>query len=115
MSATVALTCSSRARPQTSWLARSRSWWASGCGSSAACASACASSTKSTVCQGVSVPPQSKMTASSAMSAPHRLDELRHHVLTAYVGPLARGAVLHLEHAVGDTAAGHDDRGHTDQ
>src|SRR5690349_875527 len=115
MSATVALTWRSRARPQTSWLARSRSRWASGCGSSAACASAWASSTKSTVCQGVSVPPQSKMTASTAMSAPHGLEQVRHHVLTAYVGPLARGAVLHLEHTVGDSAAGHDDRGHPDQ
>ena len=47
------------------WFAR---WCASGAwggGASSASASACASAAKSTVCQGVSVPPQSKTTASS--------------------------------------------------
>src|SRR5690349_11341976 len=119
MSATVALVWWSRERVHTAWLARRRSRCASSWASSAAAASVRASSTKSTVCQGVSVPPQSNRTASTAASGWGRAmarpqpdeaggsatdggHDLGDDVVAGHVGALAGGAVLDLEDAVGD-------------
>src|SRR6478735_8278518 len=66
MSATGALVWWSRDRPHTAWLAAWRISWAPAGASGTAWASTRASSRKSTVCHGVSVPPQSKITASTA-------------------------------------------------
>src|SRR5687768_1103975 len=72
------------------------------------------SSAGSMLRRGVSVPPQSKITASIALptdNAHHVVDDTSdRHVLTS-----PRGPVLHLDHAVGEPLADHDDRGHPEQ
>src|SRR4029077_6966729 len=113
--------------------ARSRAAWCAGSPSAAttAPARASASPAKSMSCQGVSVPPQSKMTAatsgdlretggracrdptftSGADDAGDLGDRLRRRDLL----PLVGAPVLDLDIAVGQAAAHGDDGGHADQ
>ncbi len=123
--------CAGRASgPTTTPPAASSRAAAESSASTAAAASARASSSKSIVCHGVSVPPQSKMTASmpGCRAAGHQrsemglptgsrtaLSDVRGRVGDRDVLALAAGPVLDLDDALGETLADHDDRGHADQ
>src|SRR5680860_360235 len=111
----VAERCSSRERAQTCSAAVNNAPATSSTRSGAASlATEAHSSLKSMLFQGVSVPPQSKMTASidSAMyDAHHVLHDVAHrHVLTR-----TGRSVLDLDHSVHETLADHDDGGHAEQ
>src|SRR5512139_1192337 len=109
----------SRLRPQTTspaacsrWACTWWSWWEF----TTAWASASDSAWKSTSCQRVRVPPQSKMTASTPpTSGTDEADHVVHDVVGRHVLALAGRPVLDLDGAVREALANHDDRRHTDQ
>src|SRR5690242_11088898 len=126
-SAIVALRWWSRDRPQTT----SPAWWSAARDASGSCptvvtaaARASDSAWKSMSCQRVSVPPQSKMTASmSTRVAPSRVTsggadhahEVVDHVVDRDVLPLAGTTVADLDGALGQVAPDHDDGRDADQ
>src|SRR3954447_16411332 len=113
MSSSVALTCSSRERAHTCVDARTRALVTSSTRSGAATsASDRHSSAASIVRHGVSVPPQSKMTASTATNSARDLVGGR---LGGDLSPLVGSPVAQLDDAVGETLAHHDDRRHAEQ
>ncbi len=72
---------------------------------------------RSTSCQGVSVPPQSKTTASTGRVTRGRSRRAprRRHRRDGDLAPLPGAPVLELEGAVGEAAADDDDRRHADE
>src|SRR6476646_11003097 len=96
--------------------------WACTCGSwwefTTACASASDSAWKSTSCQRVRVPPQSKMTASTPLTSTTGADaaaHVVHDVVGRHVLTIAGRPVLDLHGAVRQALADHHDRRHADQ
>src|SRR5262245_54066649 len=110
ISSMVELRCSSRERTQTAEDASIKAATVSSTASGvAAAANERHSSAKSIVFHGVRVPPQSKMTASTATDHPH---DVLGGIGDRDVLPIAAAPVLDLDHAVGEALAHHHDRRH---